>query len=77
MASLFRPTYTDKKTGKQRKTKKWYGRSVPGHLRPVPLSVNKEAARMMLNELVRRGEMAKVGVLNPFEESQKRPWLST
>lgn len=25
MASLFRPTYTDKKTGKARKTKKWYG----------------------------------------------------
>jgi hypothetical protein len=24
MASLFRPTYTDKKTGKLRKLKRWY-----------------------------------------------------
>jgi hypothetical protein len=39
MASLFRPTYTDKKTGKPRKTKKWYGQFTDGDgaTRRVPL----------------------------------------
>ena len=73
MASLFRPTFTDKKTGQLRKTKKWYGRSIPGHPRSVPLSANKTVAQQMLNELVRRGEFEKVGIANPFEAHQKRP----
>ena len=73
MASLFRPSFTDKKTGKLRKTKKWYAKNVPGHTRPVPLSANKAAAQIMLSELVRRGELARVGVEDQHETHRKRP----
>jgi integrase len=74
MASLFRRTYTDKRTGKIRKTKKWYGQytDADGILNRVPLSVNKTVAEQMLNALVRTGELAKVGITNPFAEHSKR-----
>src|SRR4051794_11226146 len=79
MASLFRPTYThtDKLTGKKasRKAKKWYGQYVDaaGVLRRVPLSANKTAAQQLLNDLVRRAELGKAGLGDPFEEHRRRP----
>ena len=75
MASLTRRTYTDKKTGKRRKTKKWYGKFIDadGVKRRVPLSTNRTAAEQMLNELVRKAEMGKAGILDPFEEHRARP----
>ena len=48
------------------KSAKWYGR-VPGDPRDVPLSTNKSAAQIMLNELVRKAELAKAGIHDPFE----------
>ena len=53
-------------------TGKWYGR-VPGSLKPVPLSTNKVAAQQMLAELVRKAELEKAGIVNPFQGHQKRP----
>src|SRR5690242_224376 len=58
----------------KKKSSKWYGR-VPGNPRPVPLSANKVAAQQMLAELVRKAELGKVGILDPFEEHRKRPLL--
>src|SRR5262249_52746415 len=54
------------------KSSKWYGR-VPGSAAPVPLCTNKGAAQIMLNELVKKAELAKVGVSDPFEAHHKRP----
>src|SRR5262245_3244187 len=75
MTSLFHPTYTDKKTGRPRKAKKWYGQYTDGDgiSRRVPLSPNKAAAQQMLNELVRRSEMEKVGIRDPFRDHRSRP----
>ena len=75
MAFLFRPTYTDKKTGKQRKAKKWYGRYTDADriVQRVPLSANKTAAQQMLNALVHKAELGKVGIIDHFEEHCKRP----
>ncbi len=74
MASLFRPTYTDK-SGKRRKAKKWYGqyRDADNILRRVPLSPNKTAAQQMLNELVQRAELGQAGIRDYFEEHRKTP----
>jgi hypothetical protein len=75
MASLIRPTYTDKQTGQARKAKKWYGQytDASGVRQRVPLSANRAAAQQMLNELVRRVELEKVGIRDPFQVHRKRP----
>jgi integrase len=54
------------------KSAKWYGRP-PGAPRPVPLCGNKTAAQIMLNELVKKAELGKAGLTDPFEEHRKRP----
>jgi integrase len=56
----------------KKKSSKWYGR-VPGSPRPVPLSTNKTAAQQMLAELVRKAELGRVGIVDPFEAHRKRP----
>jgi integrase len=56
----------------KQKSGKWYGR-VPGTVKPVPLCRNKSAAEMMLNELVKKTEMGKAGIIDPFEQHRKRP----
>ena len=75
MASLFRPWYTDRATGQKKRAKKWYGqyRDAAGATRRVPLSANKDAARMMLNDLVRRVELEKGGITDHFREHRGRP----
>src|SRR5262249_31648211 len=40
-----------------------------------PLATDKTAAQQMLAELVRKAEMARRGILDPFEEHRKRPLL--
>ncbi len=45
------------------KSAKWYGR-VPGAAKPVPLCANRSAAQIMLNDLVRKAELAKIGIVN-------------
>ncbi len=56
----------------KQKSGKWYGR-VPGAARPVPLCRNKSAAEMMLNELVKKAELGKAGIVDHFEQHRKRP----
>ena len=62
-------------TGFRRPSAKWYGQfaDAKGKIRRVPLSENKTAAQQMLNELVRKVEMGKVGIIDPFEDHSKRP----
>ncbi len=57
---------------KKHKAKKWYTR-LPDQPRPVPLSANKAVAQQMLNELVRKAELGKIGVVDLFEQHRKRP----
>ena len=75
MAHLIRPTYTDRKTGKSKRTAKWYGvyKDTDGVKQRVPLSANKAAAQTMLNELVRASELGKVGIRDPFAEHRAKP----
>ncbi|PNY36905.1 hypothetical protein C2E31_10625 [Rhodopirellula baltica] len=79
MASLFKRSYTklDKATGKRVKklTKKWYGQFVDenGLTQRVPLCTDKDAARSMLNDLIRKAERLKVGLRQPEEDHAVRP----
>jgi len=52
----------------------WYGRysDADGIEQRVPLSENKVAAEQMLNELVKKAEMGKAGILDPYEEHNKK-----
>ena len=52
------------------KSTKWYGR-VNG-IR-VPLSANKEAARIMLGERLKKTELHKAGAGDPFEDQKQKP----
>lgn len=53
-------------------SRKWYGR-LPGSDKPIPLSANKVVAGQMLAEKVKKAELAKVGILDPFEKERARP----
>ncbi len=39
----------------------------------MPLSGDKTAAQQMLNELMRRAELERAGVRDPFREHRRRP----
>src|SRR5262245_54615176 len=56
-------------------SKKWYGefRDADGILRCVPLSTDKTAAQQMLAELVRKAELKKANISDPFEDHRRRP----
>src|SRR5262249_16936617 len=56
----------------KKKSGKWYGR-VPGSRQPVPLSANKVAAQQLLAERIRKAELGRAGIIDPFEEHPKRP----
>jgi integrase len=43
--------------------------------RDVPLSSNKAAAQILCNELVKKAELAKAGVIDPFEAGKRTPLL--
>jgi hypothetical protein len=58
----------------KKKSAKWYGR-VPGSTKPVPLSANKVAAQQLLAALVKKAELGRAGILDPFEEHRKRPLI--
>jgi integrase len=53
---------------------KWYGeyRDADGRKIREPLSPNKDAAQLMLNERVREAEMGRAGVRDPFAAHSKR-----
>ena len=79
MASIFRPTYTavNRRTGERelRQAKKYYAkfRDADGRLVKKPLSTNKEAALVMLGELVKKKELTRAGCVDPFERHRKAP----
>jgi len=76
---MFRRKYftMDPQTGKrvQRRTKKWYAwlKNGEGILRRVSLASDRTASQTMLNEMVKKAELTRVGLSDPFEESRKRP----
>ncbi|MEQ9379382.1 MAG: hypothetical protein RJP95_00855, partial [Pirellulales bacterium] len=79
MANLYKKQVvrTDPKTGERRKinSKKWWGRyrTADGSERRVPLAADKTAAQALLNELLRKAELERAGLVNPFEAHRKRP----
>jgi site-specific recombinase XerC len=79
VANLYKkPAWTtDRKTGQKvrGRSKKWWGkyRDAAGMVRRVPLAADKGVAQMMLNDLVRKVEREKAGLINPTEEQRKRP----
>jgi len=79
MASLYKkPVVTkDPVTGEKvkGKSKKWWGqyKDASGQLRRHPWSVDKAAAKAMLNEIVARVEREKAGLIDPTEQQRKRP----
>lgn len=79
MSNLFRPNYTrvDPETGKRvtRPLRKWYGkyRDADGVEKRVPLCEDKESAKAMLAELVRRVERMQAGIIEACDEHLKRP----
>ncbi len=56
-------------------SKKWYGeyRDADDVLQCVPLSTDKTAAGQMLADLVRKAELKKANIGDPFEKHSKRP----
>ena len=76
MASIFRVHTTRVVDGQRLKTlsKKWYANvpQIDGSLRRMALSANKTAAQSMLVELLKRAELAKMGVVNAFEDSARK-----
>ena len=56
----------------KKKSSKWYGR-VSGNPKPFPLSSNKVAAQQMLAALVKKAELKKANVFDPFEDHARRP----
>src|SRR5947209_3961114 len=79
MASLYKKpiTLADPKTGEKIKSqsKKWWGRfrDANDRERRIPLAADKMAAQAMLNEMVRRVEREKAGLVDPTDEQRKRP----
>lgn len=79
MASLYKKpiVVTDPVTGKRikKKSKKWWGqyKDALGRLKRVPLAIDKTSAETMLNELVRKVERTKAGLVDPTDEHRKRP----
>jgi integrase len=72
-AALYPLTRDGKKYLKR--SAKWYGQytDFAGVVRRKPLSPNKDAAKLMLAELVRRAEGEKAGVRDPFADHRKAP----
>ncbi|MCI0423478.1 MAG: hypothetical protein L0312_30385, partial [Acidobacteria bacterium] len=79
MANLYKKPVlvTDPKTGQKvkAKSKKWWGRyrDENGTEKRVPLATDKTAAQAMLNEILRKVEREKAGLVDPTEEQRKKP----
>jgi integrase len=75
MASIFRPVYTDKKTGRPKRLKRWYAkfRDAAGVNRKVPLSPNKAAAQRMLADLLAGVERERAGLADPTTRHATTP----
>jgi integrase/recombinase XerD len=79
MASIYKKpvVVTNSVTGKKVKTKsrKYWGqfKDALGRLKRVPLSIDKMAAESMLNDIVRKVEREKAGLVDPTDAQRKRP----
>jgi integrase len=75
VAGLYKPSYRDKRTGKSKKTAKWYGwfRAADGTKHRVPLCRDKAAATKMLADAIARADREQAGLIDPFEEHRSRP----
>jgi integrase len=75
MASIFRPTYTDKKTGKHRKLRRWYVkyRDAEGLVRRVRGYTDKEATKQLAARLERDAARRQEGMIAPHAEHCRRP----
>jgi integrase/recombinase XerC len=60
-------------------SRKWYGeyKDADGVEQCVPLSTDKTAAAQMLADLVKKAELGKAGITDPYEAHRKRPLLCT
>src|SRR5262249_2374822 len=56
----------------KKRSAKWYGRA-PGSTKAVPLSANKAAAQQLLAALVKKAELGRAGISDPFEAHRNRP----
>jgi integrase len=74
MASVFRPTYSDKKTGRTRKLRRWYVkyRDADGTVRRVRGYADKEATKQLAARLEKQAARRQEGMTDPFEEHSKR-----
>jgi hypothetical protein len=75
MPGRFKPSFKDHKTGTTKRTAKWYGwyRDKAGKKCRVPLCKDKAGAMRMLTEHLQRLDREAAGLIDPFEEHQKRP----
>jgi len=75
MSKVFRRKYTCKKTGRAKRTKKYYGYVTDelGIRCRIPLCSDKAASEAMLNEKRIKAERAKHGLSDPFDDHHKRP----
>jgi hypothetical protein len=55
----------------KKKSGKWYGR-IPRTNQPVPLSANKVAAQQLQAAKFKKAELARAGILDPFEGHRNR-----
>ena len=77
MARVFKRSYVDRKTGQPRKTRKYYGwhTNAEGIRSRVSLCEDKVASEQKLNDLRRRSEREREGLIDRFHEHQKRPLI--
>jgi integrase/recombinase XerD len=75
MAGVFKPTYRDKKTGKTKKTAKWYGFYTDGNGKKhrIPLCRDKGGALKMLADHLARLDRQAAGLTDNFTQHHARP----
>jgi hypothetical protein len=56
-------------------SEKWYGeyRDADGILRTEPLSTDKTAAAQMLAALIKKAELGRSGIADPYEQHRRQP----
>ncbi len=74
MPALFRPYYKDKKTGERKRVRRYWAkvRFADDTVRKVKLSTDKKASGQMLAEIVRRIELERSGLADPFAAPARR-----
>jgi hypothetical protein len=73
-ASIFRPSYTDKQTGRARKLRRWYVkyRDADGLVRRVAGYTDREATKQLAARLERDAARRQEGMIDPCAEHHRR-----